>query len=371
MRIFTQGTALAFGLFLFFFPLSLMAQQASQHGTVYKFDGNQRIKISGLFYLAAQYRTFDTTSDFNFQVRRAYMTVQAQLTKNLSVRYTQDITIDNEGGDAGNIELRIKYLYAQYGFPSFWIFTQNSVKFGIIQRPWIGYEEHINAYRVQGTMFMERSGLFNSSGFGLSLAGHFGGLLKGAYAKKVHPGDKGKYGSFNLGIYNGGGYHQFEKNLNKNLEVRLSLRPFPGKLPGLMFSYTGLFGQGNIPECPAFRLNAGFVSYQNLYLTLTAQYEKGLGNSYGTLVDTAFQSIPHEGYSFYAELKIPKTKLALYGRFDRFQLTGISSKINQRQIYGISWRFFKQNKLVFSYQNGKPFGKPTVYVYDMALDISF
>ncbi len=368
MRIFTKGLFFASGLFLFLFSPFIRAQNISRNSP---FDFKKQVNISGLFYLAGQYRIFDTTQQFNFQVRRAYLTVQAQLTKNLSVRYTHDITIDNEGGDAGNIELRIKYLYARYAFPSFWIFTGSSVKFGIIQRPWIDYEEHINAYRVQGAMFMERSQLFNSSGFGLSVEGHFGGQLEDAYVKNVHPRDKGKYGSFILGIYNGGGYHQFEKNLNKNFEIRLSLRPFPGKLPGLMVSYTGLFGQGNIQECPEFHLNAGFVSYQSRFFTLTAQYEKGLGNSYGTLVDTAFRALPHKGYSFYTEVKIPKTKWALYGRYDHFQLTGIKGKINRRQIYGISWRFFEQNKLVFSYQRNKPFDRPVTHSYDMALDISF
>ena len=331
----------------------------------------KNIKLSGLFYLAGQVRSQDTISDFAFQVRRAYLTVEAGLTKNLSVRYTQDITIDAEGRDAGNVELRIKYLYAQYKLPAFWIFSDNKLKFGIIHRPWIDFEEHINAYRVEGTMFMERSHLFNSSGFGLSFQGYFGGVLQGEYAKKVHPHDAGKYGSFAFGLYNGGGYHQFEKNLNKNFEVRVTLRPFPEKLPGLQFSYNGLFGRGNIPQSPVFRLNAGFVSYQGQYFTLTAQYEKGLGNSYGTFVDSTFRALPHRGYSFYGELKIPRTRIALYGRYDHFILTASRAETNERQIYGISWRFFKGNKLVFSCQNGKSFGQPRIRVYDMALDISF
>jgi hypothetical protein len=300
----------------------------------------KHIQLSGLFYLAGQVRSQGSVSNFAFQVRRAYLTVEAGLTKNLSVRYTQDITIDDEGDDAGNVELRIKYLYARYKVPSFWIFYDNKLKFGIIHRPWIDFEEHINAYRVQGTLFMERSHLFNSSGFGLSFQGYFGGVLQGDYVKRVHPHDAGKYGSFAFGLYNGGGYHQFEKNLNKNFEIRVTFRPFPNTLPGLQFSYNGLFGKGNIPESPVFQSNAGFVSYQGQYLTLTAQYEKGLGNSYGTLVDTAFRALPQQGYSFYGEFKIPETPIAIYGRYDYFTLTGTVSETSKRQIYGASWRFF-------------------------------
>ncbi len=346
-----------------------MYAQVAPDTTGNVFGPGKHVTLSGLFYLAGQYRLEGTESAFAFQVRRAYFTVEADLTKNLSVRYTQDITLDAEGGDAGNVELRIKYLYAQYKVPSFWVFTHNRLKFGIVHRPWLDFEEHINAYRVQGTMFMERSQLFNSSGFGLSYQGFFGGKLSGEYVKRVHPHDAGKYGSFAFGLYNGGGYHQFEKNMSKNFEVRVSLRPFPEKLPGLQFSYTGLFGKGNIPESPVFRLNAGFVSYQGQNLTLTVQYEKGLGNSYGTMVDSSFRALPHRGYSFYGELKIPGTPFAFYGRYDHFTLEDAGQ--NERQIYGLSWRFLNNNKLVFTFQNGKPFHEPRIRIYDLALDISF
>ena len=371
MEIFTFRRFAIFCLVLFVFVSGAYAQAADVPTPGNGVLLGKHVTVGGLFYLAGQYRTADTSRSFAFQVRRAYITVKADLAKNFSVRYTQDITLDAEGGDAGNVELRIKYLYAQYKVPSFWLFSHNRLKFGIIHRPWIDFEEHINAYRVQGTMFMERSHLYNSSGFGLSFQGYFGGVLQGEYVKKVHPHDAGKYGSFAFGLYNGGGYHQFEKNLNKNFEVRVTLRPFPEKLPGLQFSYNGLFGKGNIREAPVFRSNAVFASYQGAAFTLTAQYEKGLGNSYGTFVDSAYRALPHRGYSFYGELKIPRTRIALYGRYDHFILASGIEEHNERQIYGVSWRFLKNNKLVFSFQNGKPFRGPRMHVYDLALDISF
>jgi hypothetical protein len=332
----------------------------------------KHVQLNGLFYLAGKVSLHDSMRNFAFLVRRAYITIKADLTRNLLIRYTQDLTLDREGGHAGNIALRIKYLYAQYKIPSFWIFSHNSLKFGVIQCPWLDFEEHINAYRVQGTMFMERSRLFNSSGFGLSFQGFIGGKLTGGYVSRVHPHDAGKYGSFIVGIYNGGGYHQFEKNLNKNFEVRITLRPFPEKIPGLQLSYTGLFGKGNTPESPEFYLNAVFVSFQGQYLTMTAQYEKGRGNSYGTMTSSSFRALPHRGYSFYSEFKIPKTRFAIYERFDHFAVTNVTAeKIDERQLYGASWRFFKENKLVFTFQKGSSSGKKPVSVYDLALDISF
>ncbi len=372
MRLFTLRVCLIFLIFNMVGPVSLKAQDSLKQPVSSPKKFSDYIKISGLFYLAGQYRVQDQQKNFSFLVRRAYLTVNAKISKNLLVRYTQDITIDDQGDDAGNIEIRIKYLYLQYHIPDFWFITDSRFKFGIVQRPWLDFEEHINAYRVQGTMFMERSSLFNSAGFGMSYQGLLGGRLSGEYIEKIHPHSPGKYGSLALGLYNGGGYHQFERNLSKNFEVRITLRPFPSTVPGLQFSYLGIFGKGNLPEKPDFVLNAGIVSYESRYVTVTAQYESGRGNSYGTFVDSTFRALPQQGFSFYSELKIPKTAFAVYARYDHFLLRQCDvEKVSERQIYGASWRFFKQNKLVFSYQNGNIYGNGHADIYDLSLDVSF
>jgi len=73
----------------------------------------------------------------------------------------------------------------------------------------------------------------------------------------------GRYGSFSLGIYNGGGYHAKEKNQNKVLEGRLTLRPLPAALPGLQLSYFGLVGKGNQAAEPHWNAHLGMVSYED------------------------------------------------------------------------------------------------------------
>ncbi len=371
MRIFSLSCL--FTILLLMASISKVDAQGSFTGdtvsknTVFK----KQVRVSGLFYMAGQYKQQESSEYLEFMVRRAYITAKADLTKKLSVRYTQDITIDDEGDDAGNIELRIKYLFLQYKVPDVLIFTGNHLKFGIVQRPWIDFEEHVNAYRVQGTMFMERSSLFNSSGFGFSFNGNIGGKLQGDYVEKVHPQQSGKYGSFSFGLFNGGGYHQFEANMNKNFEARITIRPLPGFLPGLQFSFISLYGKGNIAETPDFILNAGFVSYETRFLTLTAQYEKGQGNTYGSYVDSSYQALSHHGLSMFGEIKIPKSAIALFARYDYFKLDGKMFGVSGLQIYGISWRFYKQNKLVFSYQKSNSFGNASTKIYDLAVDISF
>ncbi len=354
------------------FCLNANAQKEEKKLPATKTSVVDNLNVSGNFFIASTYYENTGTKYFGFNIRRSYINIKYKFTDKLDFRYTQDLTIDNEGKDAGNIELRIKYLYLRYSLPGLFFFRDNSIKFGISQRPWLDFEEHINIYRVQGSMFLERSLLFNSSGFGLSFESLLGGKLDNAYAEKVKPKAPGKYGSLAMGLYNGGGYHQFEKNRVKNFEVRVTVRPLYNLLPQLQFSYFGIYGTGNIPENPCFNLNSGFVSYQSQYLSFTAQYEKGRGNSFGTMInDSTFESYNHEGYSFYGNFKIPKTSVSVFSRYDNFQLYDEDNTLIKRYIGGISWLFYKKNKLVLSYQTEDFKREKNRVRYDLALDISF
>ena len=70
-----------------------------------------KIDISGQWFLAYNYNNSSELSQF--ALKRGYFTVKTKMNDFLSARYTQDITLDKEGSDAGNVELRLKYLYHQ------------------------------------------------------------------------------------------------------------------------------------------------------------------------------------------------------------------------------------------------------------------
>jgi len=331
----------------------------------------QNTKISGQWFLAYQYSMEDTVDYNKFLMRRAYLTFKTKLAKNLSARLTQDLTIDDQGDDAGNIEMRFKYLYLSYALPGFAFFTNAHFEFGQVHRPWLDFEEHINAYRVQGPMAMERSGLFNSAGFGVSFFTLIGKKMDNNYTKNVNNHYAGKYGSFATGIYNGGGYHAFENNRTKNLETRLTLRPFPEKLPGLQISYFCIFGKGNIPEQPEFSLHNGFLSYENKFLVLTGQYFTGIGNSKGSLLaDTLFHADNFSGYSGFTEIKIPKSKLAVFFRYDHFE-TKHTAYDKDITIGGLSYRFTHKSKVLVDFQNEDIGDKKNHYMAEIALEVHF
>ena len=89
------------------------------------------------------------------------------------------------------------------GFPDFSLFSKPFIEFGLVHRPWLDFEEHINHYRVQGTMFLERNKIFNSADYGVTFVSNFGGEMGKEYKKRTNSSHLGKYGSIAVGIYNG------------------------------------------------------------------------------------------------------------------------------------------------------------------------
>ena len=66
---------------------------------------------------------------------------------------------------AGSLVLRVKYAFVELDNIKA---ARSWVRFGAHQTPWLDFEESINRYRVQGTMFSEREALIpGSSDFGV------------------------------------------------------------------------------------------------------------------------------------------------------------------------------------------------------------
>ncbi|MBN2214275.1 MAG: hypothetical protein JW723_08520 [Bacteroidales bacterium] len=324
--------------------------------------------ISGQYFMAYNY---DNKADLHqFLLKRGYFTINTGINDVFAVRYTQDITIDKEGGDAGNVELRLKYLYLRGKFDQIPLLKHSYIELGLVHRPWLEFEEHINQYRVQGTMFVERNSIINSADFGITCIGLLGGEMNEEYRKKVNNHEAGKYGSFAIGIFNGGGYHAIEKNSNKTIETRISLRPFPDFIPGLQFSHGLAYGDANLPDSiPEFRMNLFMLSSESRYHKFTFQYYTGKGDFSGTYTDEFNRSYDTEGYSLFGEFLIPKTRFAVFSRYDHFRIAESPAVDKNTFIAGISYRFFK-NKLLIDYQKFRSPERTTNY-YEFALEIAF
>ena len=302
--------------------------------------------------------TGGNTDDYNrFTLGRGYLTVKKTIQPWMAVRMTTDVHQDS----TEDWKVRLKYLYAELRpGKDLGALTNMKSEIGLGHIPWLDFEEHINPYRAQGTMAIERSGIFNSADLGISLMGSFGGKLKDAEALTGNHHYDGLYGSWHIGVYNGGGYHAAEKNNNKVVEGRLTARPLPATLPGLQFSYLGIYGNGNVAasagNIPDYRVNLGMVSYEHPVWILTAQYFATKGNAAGALVDPAGASLDTKGYSVFGRVKLPvlESKLALFGRYDHFDPDNDSVVSNNAghklSLAGVSYQLYKGNMILLSYE---------------------
>jgi len=332
---------------------------------------NQR--TDGQWFLAYRYGDTEEGTFNQFTLKRGYITFKNDFTENLSVRFTQDITLDEEGSDMGNIEMRLKYCYLNYEVDDFLFFTNPAFEAGLVHRPWLDFEQKINPYRVQGKMFLERAGLMNSADFGLMFSSLLGGEMDKSYQQRVNSKYPGRYGSFSVGVYNGGGYHALERNPSKNIEGRLTLRPFPGSFPGLQLTYNMAYGKGNTPASPDFLLNSGFASYENSFMTLTFQYYQATGNSSGSYADNLGRAYENSGYSVFGEYEITGTPLKVFGRYDQFQAPEMVPSESQRVIAGVAYNFYKKNMLIIDLDafDRKRDGTFDQQIWEAAIEIRF
>lgn len=331
------------------------------------------IKFESLMYLSYQDGESGGNDYSKFALKRGYFTIKKTILPWFSARMTADISqvSDSAGGNNldGSIAMRIKYLYGQFHLPGNSFLTKPNIEFGQVHVPWLDFEEHINYFRLQDPMFIERNHIFNSADTGVTFNALLGGTMDDEYQKTVNNHYPGRYGSVSFGIYNGGGYHASEKNENKVFEGRLTIRPLPDLLPGLQFSYLGITGKGNKDTEPDWTANMGFVSYEHRYATLTGTYFKGTGSQGGG------DENDKDGYSIFAEVK-PIDKFSLIGRYDRFDPnTDADNDENNRYIAGVAYMLDKphKNMILLDYETVtyEQDGKPDDKRLQLTLQVSF
>ncbi len=241
-----------------------------------------------------------------FAIKRGYFRVTKKITSWMGGHLTYDVHQDS----AGDWKNRLKYLFAYFKPHDLGLLTDMKAEVGLGHIPWLDFQEHVNPFRCQGTMAIERAGTLNSADLGVSLRGNFAGELEDAKARTGNHHYAGRFGSWHLGVYNGSGYHGKEKNGNKVIEGRLTLRPLPDLVPGLQFSYFGLYGEGNNKaeingEYPDYQVQMGYVSYEHPRVILTGQYFATQGNKDGKWLQPNGDALWTSNYSFFANVKPP------------------------------------------------------------------
>jgi hypothetical protein len=316
--------------------------------------GLKGLSIGSLVYLSAQNGNDASGEDYSqFQIKRGYIDIRKKITPYFSARITPDVHQD----ETGDLKVRLKYAYGQFNWKWEGFIQKPHVEWGVSHMPWLDFEEHVNRFRMQDTMFMERNHLFNSADMGVLFGGNLGRDMPDEFKKSVQNHYAGRWGSFGVGVYNGGGYHAVEKNTNKALEGRLTIRPMPDIVPGLQVSAFGISAKGNQSDragesAPDMRVLAAMISYESRRLVATAQYERGEGNQSGTAVDDDGNALPHDGYSLFTEIRLDRNaRFSVIGRYDRFDTdrNDSSADVAKRYIAGFAWQFHKGNYWVLDF----------------------
>lgn len=343
-RLQKQGKRfLATGVVLFLW-LNAVSAQVSEPSSTPSFL--QSIDFSGQLFLSYdwEYNIDETVNEF--KLKRGYITFRKDISERVLVRFTQDVTVDQEGDGEGDIELRLKYAFVQVKSNDLGFFTSPSAEFGVVRRPWIDFEQGINDYRLQGPMFFDRDRIAVSADYGITFISLLGGQMDEEYQQNVSNNYPGRYGSLSFGLYNGAGYSALEKNENKLVEGRLTLRLFPDRLPGFQFSTAASYGKGNIPESPDFWMYSNVLSYESPRLVATAQGYRGRGDLGGSILDESGRALPLNGYSFFTELKPFTFPISLIGRYDHLNEHQSGDWFRKRYIAGIVWRFSNGSKII-------------------------
>ncbi len=249
------------------------------------------VTVSGLAYAQYDYRLSDTAQGNAFDLTRAYLTVLGRPSDKVATRFTADMYRAADG----SLAYRVKYAYAAYA-PGGGGFT---AKLGVIQTPWLDWEETLWDYRMQGPMALDRAGYLSSADLGLGVDGSVGG---GRIETQV-------------ALVNGENYNKLPGDRHKDLMGRISVRLLrtddAGRTGGLRL--TG-YGQLGAPTGGGVRDRmVGMLSYRSELLTLAVEIARTRDAAGSPRPPVAVGSV----LSAFGAVRIPRSSVSLIARMDR------------------------------------------------------
>jgi hypothetical protein len=315
--------SLCAGALLAVLPAAASAQVTAAQGYTPP-DDTPSVRVGGTLFLdytltqSPQVTDADSNrvSQSAFNVGRAYLNVTGQLNHLLAFRITPDVVRETGTGSSlnGSLTYRLKYGYAQFNMGD-WLPAGTYVRFGMIQTPYVDYEETVYRYRFQGTVFADREGFNSSADYGVSFRTPF----------------PRNYGEVVAGLYNGDAYTRADPNDQKSFRVRATVRPFPG--PGL--------ARGLRVTAYVDRDHTVKDAERNRFIA-SALYEHKYANAYVSFLRAKDQAgvrataVEADGFSLWVT---PKTTVGFEGlfRYDRLNPTEANNSKKERVLAGIAY----------------------------------
>ena len=275
-----------------------------------------QVTVGGVVFGQYLYQLKDSLGAGNqnqFSIQRAYLNVIGRFSGGLQTRVTADIAPTG----AGNQQFRLKYAY--FG----WTPTNSSLtyKLGLIQTPYIDFEETLWEYRMQGPIAVDRNGYMTSADFGAGIDGHWSGEQVTAQ----------------LAFVNGEGYSGGTGDNRKDIEARVSVRLSStndnSRVGGLRL--TGYAGIGK-PNAGGTRNRfLGILSYKTQQITLGAEYAATKDSN--TTVSIA--EVTGGILSAFGVYKLSNSKAAVIARVDVLDPnTDVGNNKQTRVIGGVSYQ---------------------------------
>lgn len=286
-----------------------------------------QVSVTGVVYTQYGYTDVPVAEKSTFDITRAYVNVLGRFSNGITTRVTTDINPTA----AGSQFVRLKYAFAA------WTPTGSSLtyKLGMIQTPYIDFEETLWDYRMQGTIAVDRNGAMTSADIGFGVDGRWNNEQVNAQ----------------FAIVNGEGYSGGIDDFRKDLEARVSYRIQPtndnSRVGGLRL--TGYVGIGKATGGADRNRYLGMLSYKTQRYTLAGEYVSVKNAATGSIIS-----------AFGVYRLSPPSKIAVIARVDVFDPdNNVANDGNTRIIAGASYQLSPNVRLLADLDRVKPQGGGT------------
>jgi hypothetical protein len=319
----TQRIIWAFSAALLAMPAGALAQVTPAAGYTPP-DDTPSVRVGGLLFLdytqTQDPKVTDTdgnrVSQSSFNVARAYVNVTGQANHVFAFRITPDIVRETGTGSSinGSLDVRLKYGYLQVNMDD-WLPRGTYARVGMIQTPWVDFEDSVYRYRFQGPTFTDREGFEPSSDFGVSFRTPF----------------PNNYGEVVAGLYNGEGYSRADPNGQKALRIRGTVRPMPGPGPWRGLRLSAYIDRDHYVKDGERNRTVTAATYEHKWVNAAVVYV-ALKDQTSTRLD----EIDGDGFSVWATPKLPRGFEGLF-RYDQLNPDERNDSRKARVIGGVAW----------------------------------
>lgn len=271
-----------------------------------------QVTVGGVVYAQFAYFLKDTAGHGNnFDVTRSYINVIGRFPHGIGTRVTPDIYRVTDG----SLAFRLKYAYVTWN-PSE---SPLTLKLGLVNAPYIEWEETLWDYRMQGTVALDRNGYVSSSDLGALVEGNWGN-------ERV---------SLSAGIINGENYNKAPGDKRKDLAGRVSVRLVNtddmSRTGGLRV--TGYAHYGKPSGGGQRQRYIGVLSYRSRLLTLAGVFAATRDST------PTIELRPGRVISVFGVLRVPHSRIQAIARVDRVDpSTRVNTDATTRWIGGVAYQ---------------------------------